>query len=75
MTDEEILHEIAALPPEGRNLLEDFLSFMRQRYARQDTPMPNTPLQHENFIGMWRDRDEITDRTTWVRDLRTSEWQ
>jgi len=75
MTNEEILREIAALPPEGRNLLEGFLGFMRQRYARQDTPMPNIPLQNENFIGMWRGRDEMSDRTTWVRNLRASEWQ
>ena len=75
MTNEEILREIASLPSEGRNLLENFLALMRQRYAWQDAPIPSMPLQSENFIGMWRDRDEMTDSTTWVRDLRTSEWQ
>lgn len=74
MTTEEILREIAALPPEGRSLLENFIGFMRQRYARQGAPSPNTPHANENFIGMWRDRDEITDSTTCVRSLRASEW-
>ncbi len=74
MTNEEILREIAALPPEGRNLLENFLGFMRQRYARQNTPAPCTPLPDENFIGMWKDRDEMMDSSTWVSNLRTSEW-
>ncbi len=74
MTNEEILREIAALPPEGRGLVENFLAFMRQRYARQNSPTPSTPLPGENFIGMWRDRDEMSDSTTWVRNLRASEW-
>ena len=74
MTNEEILREIAALPPEGRNLLENFLNYMRQRYAHQNAPTSSTPLPSENFIGMWRDRDEMSDSTTWVRNLRTSEW-
>ena len=74
MTNEDILREIAALPPEGRSLLENFLGFMRQRYARQNDPSPSAPLPSENFIGMWRERNEMTDSTTWVRNLRTSEW-
>lgn len=64
MTNEEILREIATLPPEGRKLLEDFLNFMRQRYVLQDVSAPGTPLPSENFIGLWRDRDEMTDSTT-----------
>ena len=74
MINEELLREIAALPPEGRNLLENFLGVMRQRYARQDAPTLSTPLPSEKFIGMWRDRDEMSDSATWVRNLRTSEW-
>lgn len=74
MTNEEILREIAALPPEGRNLVENFLGFMRQRYARQEVPTLGTPLLSDNFIGMWRDRDEMSDSTTWVRNLRAAEW-
>lgn len=74
MTNEEILREIVALPPEGRNLLENFLDFMRQRYAPQNVPTSSTPLPSEKFIGMWRDRDEMSDGTTWVRNLCMSEW-
>lgn len=74
MTNEELLREIAALPPEGQRLVESFLASMRQRYARQDAPLPSAPLLCESFIGMWRDRDEMTDSTMWVRNLRASEW-
>jgi hypothetical protein len=74
MTDEEILRVIASLPPEGRRLVESFLAFLRQRYAPPVAPSGGPLLQDENFIGMWRDRDELTDSTAWVRGIRESEW-
>jgi len=74
MTNEEILREIGSLPPEGKRLVESFLAFLRQRYAPSATPSANAPLQAENFIGMWRDRVEMADSTTWVREIRESEW-
>jgi len=74
MTDEEILREIGSLPPEGQRLVESFVAFLRQRYAPAVTPPANTPLQNENFIGMWRDRDEMKDSTAWVRGVREAEW-
>lgn len=74
MTNEEILQEIAALPPEGQRLIESFLAFLRQQYMRPVVPSGSSLLQDENFIGMWQDRDELTDSTAWVRGLRESEW-
>jgi len=72
MTNEELLREIDSLPPEGQHLVESFLSFLRQRYARPVASSGDVPLQDEQFIGMWRDRDELTDSTAWVRGLRKS---
>ena len=74
MTSEEILHEIGSLPPEGQRLVESFLAFLQQRYVRPNALSVNAPLQDENFIGMWRDRVEMADSTTWVRGIRESEW-
>ncbi len=75
MTNEEILREIDSLPPEGQRLVESFLAFLRQRYARPVAVSDNVPLQDENFIGMWRDRNDVTDSTSWVRRVRESEWR
>lgn len=74
MTNEELLKEINSLPPEGQRLVESYLAFLRQRYAPPETASFNLSLQDEKFIGMWRDRDDITDSTIWVRDIRESEW-
>lgn len=31
-------------------------------------------LQEEPFVGMWRDREDMTDSTDWVRQAREREW-
>lgn len=74
MTNEELLQEINSLPPEGQRLIESFLAFLRQRYASSVVSSSSTLWQDEKFIGMWRDRDELTDSTAWVRGIRQSEW-
>jgi hypothetical protein len=32
-------------------------------------------LKNEPFIGMWKDRDDMRDSLTWVRDLRRRHWK
>jgi hypothetical protein len=76
MTNEEILREIALLPPEGQRLVEGFVAFLRQRYAPSQpvAQPPDSGLEGESFIGMWRDRDDMRDSSAWVRHIRRSEW-
>ncbi len=75
MTNEEILREINSLPIEAQRQIEDFVRFLRQRYqssSRSETA--KTDLAAEEFIGMWRDREEMQDSTNWVRNVRQSHW-
>ena len=76
MTSEEILREIAALPAEVRNEIEDFVAFLRERYKRatSSSDLAVTDLESEEFIGMWADRDEMSDSTAWVRGVRDKHW-
>lgn len=32
------------------------------------------PIEHEPFIGRWRERGEMNDGTAWVRQMRAAEW-
>jgi hypothetical protein len=71
MTNEEILHEINSLPLEAKRQLEDFVSFLRERY--KSSPPKNAPtsdLETEAFVGMWRDREDMRDSSAWVRNIR-----
>lgn len=40
--------------------------------AKQPTEVPRRKLSDEDFIGMWKDRKDLTD--TWVRQVRQAEW-
>ena len=75
MTNEEILREINALPAEAKRQIEDFVSFLRERY--KNSPTKNAPvsdLESEAFVGMWRDREDMQDSSAWVRNIRETHW-
>jgi hypothetical protein len=76
MTNEEILREINSLPIEAQRQIEDFVAFLRQRY--QSSPSAKTTatsdLTTEEFVGMWRDREDLQDSTAWVHNVRQSHW-
>ena len=75
MTDKEILREISSLPPEAMRQLEDFISFLRERYGSLvPKTTPASDLESEAFVGMWRDREDMRDSSTWVRKVRESHW-
>jgi hypothetical protein len=75
MTHEEILRDIASLPPEGQRQVIDFIAFVQQRYGRsQSNEQPVSDLRTEGFVGIWQDRDDLMDSVDWVRHVRDSEW-
>ena len=75
MTNEEIIREFAALPPEARREVEDFVAFLRQRYNKKTEKKSDGKLSEESFVGMWKDRGEFQDSSAWVREMRENEWK
>ena len=76
MTDEEILQKINSLPPEAVRQLEDFISFLGERYGNSESKTTSTvDLESEAFVGMWRDREDLIDSSAWVRTVRESHWR
>ena len=73
MTNEELLREFVALPPEGRRVVADLIAFLRQRYSTS-APTMATDISAEDYIGMWADREEMKDSSAWVRNWRETEW-
>ena len=75
MTNEEILREINSLPIEAQRQIEDFVSFLRERYKNsKPKPTPTSDLESEAFVGMWRDREDMRDSSAWVRNVRETHW-
>ncbi|MGD2207742.1 MAG: DUF2281 domain-containing protein [Anaerolineae bacterium] len=77
METTKIVHEIDSLPPEAQKQIIDFVAFLKTRYPTvQPTEKTNqAALADEPFIGMWQDRRDMQDSTTWVRNLRQREWE
>jgi hypothetical protein len=70
MTHEEILRELAFLPPEGQEKAAEFIAGLREYYARQGSGHSQLDFGRLAFFGIWRDRAEMQDSTAWVRTLR-----
>lgn len=75
MINKDILREINSLPVEAQRQIEDFVSFLRERYKKSQTKTAATSdLETEPFVGMWRDREDMRDGSAWVRNIRETHW-
>lgn len=74
MTQQNLLSEYSALPPEAQREVVDFVAFLRERYKGSTPPTNQIDIRQAPFIGMWKDREEMKDSTAWVRHLRETEW-
>jgi hypothetical protein len=70
--DQETLwKEYAALPAEAKRQVDEFIARLSARRAARREQMQ---LANEPLVGMWRDRNDMTDSRGWVRSLRVGEW-
>jgi hypothetical protein len=76
MNQQEFLESFLSLPSEAQHQVLNFIAVLQQRYKLaepKNRPRSKQLLSYE-FMGMWRDRQDLTDSTSWVRHLRESEW-
>ncbi|MBE9108407.1 DUF2281 domain-containing protein [Nodosilinea sp. LEGE 07298] len=73
---EQLRDDISTLPTTAQQLVVDFVAFLKQRYSASASPSPKPlDLDNEPFVGMWSDRPEMQDSTTWVRQVRQQHWR
>ena len=72
MTNDELIKEITALPSEAKRQIERFVSLLKKRHHGRTDPL--MPLAEEDFVGMWADREDMTDSSAWVRNAREANW-
>jgi hypothetical protein len=73
---EQLKHDISTLPETAQQLVVNFVAFLKQRYAHEQTAPPRPlDLENESFVGMWSERPEMQDSTAWVRQIRQQHWR
>lgn len=71
---EELWRQFDALPFNAKQEVVDFIAFLTQRYKNHiNTNRPS--LKEEGFVGIWQDREDMEDSSSWVQELRTKEWR
>jgi hypothetical protein len=73
MNQEKLLQDVTSLPPIAQKEAIDFIAFLKLRYSSKSSD--NAPdIKSEPFIGIWKNRSDMTDSKAWVRTLREKEW-
>jgi hypothetical protein len=72
--------DLSILPEQARQEVTDFYLFLKKKYrahtAGQKT-LKDAPIQvlsDEGFVGIWKDRADMSDSAGWVREQRESAW-
>jgi hypothetical protein len=76
MDFEKMWRQIEALPPEAQRQVADIIAFLDARSQRSRLPKHSgkSQLAEEPFIGLWENREELRDSTTWACHVRQREW-
>ena len=62
MERDKHFRELISLPPEGRRQVAKLIALLKKRYAQSSsrTRTKRSPLRNEKFVGMWKDREDLT---------------
>ena len=81
MTRDIFWKQFSALPSTSKKLVEELVSALGGGVVESASTSQATltkprskKLSSQPFVGMWRDREELTDSTEWVRQQRQQEW-
>lgn len=72
----QIYQDITSLPPEAQKQVLDFVAFLKMRYGVSSKKrVRSAKLTTEPFVGMWKNREDMSDSEKWIRELRIKEWK
>ena len=76
MEQEKILNELTNLPPAAQRQVIDFIAFLRTRYQPSSAQKPAAiDWSKESFVGIWKEREDMSDSVSWVRQTRRTQWK
>jgi hypothetical protein len=73
---EEPCRQLAAWPPAGQRRAAEFSTLLQERckHPPRGRRVGESKLSEEPFIGLWEGREDLSDGTAWVRDIRRQGW-
>jgi len=77
MEIESMWRKFESLPPAAQKQVMDFVDLLQSRYAslKSRAKSGRPALREEEFVGIWKNREDMADSSRWVRDLRQKEWK
>jgi len=72
--------DLSSLPDQARQEVTDFYLFLKKKYRVPATgrrALKNATVHalfDDGFVGMWKDRADMSDAAGWVREQRESAW-
>ena len=77
MNTEKIIKNLNNLPPEGKEILINFIEFLNLKYSKNESNKKRNPisLKKSKFIGIWKNREDMKDSERYVKELRVKEWE
>lgn len=72
--EETILEKVRILPVKKPQEVLDFAEFLAKKVEVTKNSIQEN-WRDEPFIGMWRNREEMSDSSAWVRQRSQQEWQ
>jgi len=76
MEKEKILGEFYSLPQDAQQQVVDFIAFLQARYKPMvsERKTSRKQISSESFVGIWKDREDMSNSSSWVRNARETEW-
>jgi hypothetical protein len=75
MDTRNLERRIAALSDDAQRKVEAFVARLERTEGNDAFPSTDTGDADPSFVGMWADRDDMSDSVAWTRRVRADEWR
>ena len=76
MGNKGFYNEFESLPVEAKKEVISYIGFLKNKYEiNNKKPVERKPSTKRKFVGIWKNRKDMTDSVSWVKDLRSKEWK
>lgn len=76
MNNQTLNLKFESLPTQAKNQVIALVESLSKKYGSNKKGKKKNPnFSDSEFIGIWKDRNEFNDSSSWVRSIRKSEWE